>query len=80
MAKSPVPITMNTRSVRCVASSTAGARKPHSCQIRIGSTIAIAAIALTFTAVVNGSSTASVTRFLSGGSGTISHSISCSWK
>ena len=37
-------------------------------------------MALTFTAVVNGSRTASVTSSVSGGSGTINHSISWLWK
>ena len=42
--------------------------------------IAIAANPLTLTAVVNGSTTPSVTSVLSAGSGRISHSISVSWK
>ena len=70
---------MNTVSTRWVARSTAGARKPQTCQTRIGSTIAIAASPLTLTAVVKGSTTPSVTSVLSAGSGRISHSISVWW-
>ena len=73
-------MTMNMRIARWVAWSSAGARKPQTCQTRIGRTIAIAARPLTLTAVVNGSTTPSVTSVLSAGSGRFSHSISVVWK
>ena len=71
---------MNMRIARWVAWSSAGARKPQTCQTRIGRMIAIAARPLTLTAVVNGSTTPSVTSVLSAGSGRFSHSISVVWK
>ena len=78
-AKSAVASVMKTIATRSKFGATAGARNAHTCHRRTGRTIAIAAITLTFTEVVNGSVTPKVTRFLSSGSGTVSHSTICSW-
>src|SRR6186713_2581730 len=78
--KSVIARRTNTRITRSKCGSTAGARNAHACQRRIGNAIAIAAMKLTFTEVVNGSVTPRVTSFLSFGSGPVSHSMMRSWK
>src|SRR6188474_135691 len=78
--KSVIARRTNTRITRSKCGSTAGARNAHACQRRIGNAIAIAAMKLTFTEVVNGSVTPRVTSFLSFGSGPVSHSMIRSWK
>lgn len=64
---------------RWILRSSAGARNDHDCHSNTGKTIATAAITLTFTAVVNGSVTPSVTSCLSAGNGTFSQPISRAW-
>jgi hypothetical protein len=79
VTKSTLAIATSTSTTRSKCGWTAGARNAQACQRMIGRAMARAAIRLTFTDVVNGSVTPSVTSFLSSGSGPVSQSMICSW-